>query len=158
LEEHDIRRVIAPAILAEDCEEIRLGLKSQDRAPLLDQASKQERIKADVGAHVDNLHARPNESPQQDRFIAAHPTKAMQTKGNEPIQRGGAHFSIPNIYLAPPEGGVIEIVKQGRDHSARRSPSRRNKVGAQLIEALARAQPALNQFDFRNGEQKHPQE
>jgi hypothetical protein len=81
----------------------------------------------------------------------------MQTKGNKAVERGRAHFSIPNVHLAPPEGGVIEIVKQGRDHSARRSPSRRNKVGAQLIEALARAQPALNQFDFRNGEQKYLQ-
>jgi hypothetical protein len=78
----------------------------------------------------------------------------MQTKGNKAIERGRAHASIPNIYLAPPKRGVIQIVKQGRDHSSRRSPSRLDKVGAQRIEALARAQPALNQFDFRRNRRR----
>jgi hypothetical protein len=47
------------------------------------------------------------------------------------------------------------MVKQGRDHSSRRAQAHPDKIGAQVIEPFARAQPALNQFDFRDGRQKH---
>jgi hypothetical protein len=102
------------------------------------------------------VHAGPNESSQQDRFIVTHPTEPVQAKGNKPVQGSGAHLSIPNIYLATPKRCVIKVVKQGRDHSSRRSQPRLDKVGAQFIEPFARAQPELNQFDFRNVSESIP--
>jgi hypothetical protein len=120
LKRDDIGRVIAHAILAQDGEQIRFGLEGQDRAASVHQSGKQKRIESDVRTHVDNLHAGPNESLQQDRFIATHPTKPVQTKGNQAVQGSGAHPSIPNIDLAAPKRGVIKVVKEGRDHGGER--------------------------------------
>ena len=50
---------------------------------------------------------------------------------------------------------MIQLVKQGRDHSSRRAHPHPETVGALVIGPFARAQPALNQFDFRAGKQKH---
>jgi hypothetical protein len=117
LEREDVHRVIFHAIFSEGREKTGLGLKGQDGAASLHQARKQERIEADVCTHVDDIHARPNEFPQQGRFVVAHPAEPVQTEGQKPVQRRGAHPSIPDIYLTPPqERSVIEVVNQGRNH------------------------------------------
>jgi hypothetical protein len=139
--------------VCKDREKIRFRFEGQHRAASLHQASKQERIKADVRSDVDDLHPRPNESPQQDRFVTTHPAEAVQTEGKQPVQRGSAHPAIPNVYLPAPKRSVIQLVKQGRDHSFRHAHAHRDAMGALVIEPFARAQPALNQFDFRAGKQ-----
>ena len=158
LKSNNVCRAIDRAILAEDREKIWFGLEGHDGAASAHQLGEQERIKTDVRADVDDLHARPNESPQQDRLIFTHPTEPVQTEVNQPVQRGGAHPALPNIDLPLPEQGVIEFVKQGQNHFSRPAQLRLDKVGAELIGQFARAQATLNQFDFGNRKQKHPQQ